>query len=750
MQDSPQPSSTCGSSPNPLARWHWMQSASQMERTHRIAPTLFTVACGVATVLSAFLVFQIQPVISKMILPWFGGGPAVWTSCMMFFQFMLLAGYGYAYSLHRFLPIRWQALTHASLVLVALLLLPIIPGDRWKPVDGTHPTLRIVWILLANVGLPYFLLAATAPLFQAWYATKLPGRVPYRLYAISNAGSLLALLSFPFIVEPMMTSSVQAYVWAIGFVTFAVCCVCMAAIIYRTRGDAFIPAGAATPPAHEANATDTKISYRRWLTWMFLGAAGSFALLSSSNHICQELTVSPLMWVLPLSTYLLTFIVCFDRPQWFRPRWYATGTVVSLLAFAVFHHEQWDSIETWLDSIGCTWAWGVSDNAVVQTVFSLIVLFFICMLAHGELVRRKPNTNGLTSFYMALATGGAVGGMAVALVCPAIFSSFFETQISLMIGLLLAAWILTHPRRQLARWQTWAFRGLGGAIALAGSVLILDGNWSSANSNTLVEMRNFYGVLRVDLAGHSSDGQLGRGLYHGHTLHGFQFLRGPNKNEPTTYYSHDSGLAVAIRALKKDERPIHVGIIGLGVGTSAAYGQPGDNYHFYEIDSNVIRLANKKFSFLSDSLAQIQITHGDGRVAMERQAPQAFDLIALDAFSGDAIPAHLLTREAFAGYLKHLQPRGIIAVHISNRYFDLAPVVNAIADRYHLTALPIDADCDSSDEMHHASSKWVLLTTNEQVINDPEIEALTEAARKTDALPIEWTDQYSNLLHSLR
>lgn len=716
----------------------------------RTMPLLFTIACGVATVFSAFLVFQIQPVISKMILPWFGGGPAVWTSCMMFFQFMLLAGYGYAYALHRFLPLRWQAVTHASLVLVALCLLPVIPGDQWKPMDGAQPMLRIVCILLANVGLPYFLLAATAPLFQAWYAAKLPGRVPYRLYAISNAGSLVALLSFPFLVEPSMTSAMQANVWAGGFVVFAFCCVVMAAIIFRTQEGALIAADTSGANSNTSCEVNSRTTMRQWLTWMSLGAIGSFALLATSNHICQELTVSPLMWVLPLSVYLLTFIICFDRPQWFRPRWYAVATIASLLAFSIFHHEHWESVEIWLDANGQAWAWGLSDNAVVNTIFSLVVLFFICMLSHGELVRRQPTASGLTSFYMALATGGAVGGMAVALVCPAIFSSFFETQLSLIIGLLLAAWLLTARLTVSSSWKRWAMRGLGGAVAVTGAWLILDGNWSSANADTLLEMRNFYGVLRVDLEDGGAAGQPGRGLYHGHTLHGYQFMSGPNKHKPTTYYSHDSGLAVGLHTLKKQQDSLHVGIIGLGVGTSAAYGQPGDRYHFYEIDTNVIQLANKTFSYLADSDAKIQITHGDGRVAMERQSPQGFDLLALDAFSGDAIPAHLLTREAFASYLKHLKPQGIIAVHISNRYFDLAPVVQAAADRYGLTALPIDTDYDASDEAFHASSTWVLLTRNDAVINDPTVQSLTAEAVQSETLPIEWTDQYSNLLQILQ
>ncbi len=283
------------------------EQGNHPEKDSKVA-MLFSIWCAISILLSAFLVFQIQPVFSKMILPWFGGSPAVWTACLMFFQLTLLAGYAYAFSVNRLLPLKGQAIVHLALIIASLLYLPIIPADSAKPTDGAFPILRILWVLISTIGLPYFLLSSTAPLFQAWYAAKLPGRVPYRLYALSNVGSLVALLSFPFIIEPMMSSALQAYAWSAGFITFGVFTGLMTIVILRTNNDPLISLPETILTAN-AETADAKVTLKNWLVWLSLAAIGSFTLLAISNHLSQELTVSPLMWVLPLSLYLITFII---------------------------------------------------------------------------------------------------------------------------------------------------------------------------------------------------------------------------------------------------------------------------------------------------------------------------------------------------------------------------------------------------------------------------------------------------------
>ena len=726
----------------------------------------FTICCAVATLLSAFLVFQIQPVISKMILPWFGGGPAIWTSCMMFFQLMLLAGYAYAYAINRFLSLKAQVIVHMSLVIVGLLFLPIIPDEIWKPTDGSQPTLRILSVLLANVGLPYFLLSATAPLLQAWYAAKLPGKIPYRLYALSNAGSLFALLSFPFLIEPLMSSSIQAYVWAGGFIAFAMFCAGMTAIITGSTEQHLNatddPTLDTTEVLDESTTESGEVTVKGWCSWLGLAALGSFALLSISNHICLEMTVSPLMWVLPLSLYLLTFIINFEFPQCYKPRLWAMGTLMAILAFAYINHDSLDKLDDFLPSSDGDSLWSdYSDNILWQTSMSLIALFFICMLCHGELVQRKPHSKYLTSFYMAMATGGAVGGMTVAVLCPILFSSFLETQITLMAGLAVACLIPVLLSWQRNSWQrnsgkNSARKGpfiitcIGSiGIALSGFWLISSGNWNGANDDTVTQCRNFYGVLRVDLEDTGSDKQLGRALYYGHTLHGFQFISEDLAGKPTTYYSRDSGLGIAIQKLGEKDDSLRIGIVGLGAGTTAAYGRPGDHYHFYEINPDVVVLAESPFTYLANSAAEIQITLSDARVAMERQPTQNYDVLVLDAFSGDAIPAHLLTMEAFKIYEKHLRKDGIIAIHISNRYLNLYPVVAGLAEGNGYGMVCIDTDYGDSFGQDEASSSWCLMTTDRAFIKQPSIQALSSDDYYNDASPIQWTDQYSNLLEVL-
>lgn len=712
---------------------------------------LFSIWCAIAILLSAFLVFQIQPVFSKMILPWFGGSPAVWTACLMFFQLTLLAGYAYAFTINRLLSIKGQAIAHLALVFASLLFLPIIPADSAKPVDGTFPILRILWVLISTIGLPYFLLSSTAPLFQAWYAAKLPGRIPYRLYALSNVGSLVALLSFPFIIEPMMSSTLQAYAWSAGFITFGVFTGLMTIVIFRTNNDPLIAATEARLPANQETG-EFKITLKNWLVWISLSAIGSFALLSISNHLTQELTVSPLMWVLPLSLYLITFIINFDRPQWYNRQAWALASLLGIFAFASLKNEKLNErFDALFNNLGIELS--IADyeyDVIVQSSFSLASLFFICMLAHGELVRNKPAANRLTSFYMAMATGGALGGMTVAILCPYLFTTFFETPLTLILGLALTLWIICQTGFHKKLPAATGTRIACIVIGLYVSFIILNCEWSGVNKDTFAQYRNFYGTLRVDTENIGNSKLLGHGLYHGNTFHGFQFTDSELSTQPTTYYAHSSGLGAAFQHLKKNNESLRVGVVGLGTGTTAIYARENDYFHFYEINPDVISIAKKTFSYLKKCKGTVETTLADARIAMEREENQKYDLIVLDAFSGDGIPAHLLTVEAFEVYQKHLAPDGIVAVHISNRYLNLFPVVAGIAGHHNLEMVYIEYLPDDDSGMEEASSDWILLTNNQKFIEDEEVQELSQDPRNWYSRPIKWTDQYSNLIEVMK
>lgn len=720
------------------------------EKDSKVA-LLFSIWCAISILLSAFLVFQIQPVFSKMILPWFGGSPAVWTACLMFFQLTLLAGYAYAFSINRLLPIKGQAVAHLALVLASLLFLPIIPADSAKPTDGAFPILRILWVLISTIGLPYFLLSSTAPLFQAWYAAKLPGRIPYRLYALSNVGSLVALLSFPFIIEPMMSSTLQAYAWSAGFITFGVFTALLTIVIFQTNNDPLIPTPEALLNANQ-DIGESKVTLKNWLVWISLAAIGSFTLLSISNHLSQELTVSPLMWVLPLSLYLITFIINFDRPQWYNRQAWAIASLVGIFAFASLKNEKLtERFDALFNNIGLGLSIGDYEyDVIVQSSFALASLFFICMVAHGELVRNKPAANRLTSFYMAMATGGALGGMTVAMLCPSVFTTFFETPVTLILGLALTLWVIGQTGFHKKLPASTGTRIACVAIGLYLSVIILKCEWSGVNEDTFAKYRNFYGTLRVDIENVGNSEHQGYGLYHGNTFHGFQFTDPEMRTKPTTYYAHSSGLGAAFKHLQNNNESLRVGIVGLGTGTTAIYSRENDYFHFYEINPLVIKIAENTFSYLDASKGKVETTLADARIAMEREENQKYDLIVLDAFSGDGIPAHLLTVEAFDVYKKHLAPNGIVAVHISNRYLNLFPVVAGTAGHHNLEMVYIEYLPDEDSGMEEASSDWILLTNNQEFIEDKEVQELSQDPRNYYQSPIKWTDQYSNLIEVMK
>lgn len=746
---------------------------------------------------SAFLLFQVQPMVSKMILPWFGGSPSVWTVCMLFFQAFLLAGYSYAHALERIPRTRVAGAIHLVLLLSAaavLACLPILPAPSWKPPDSSQPQLRILILLATHVGLPYFLLSASAPLVQAWYSRASGGRVPYRFYALSNVGSLSALLSYPFVIEPAFDLGAQSELWSLGFVAFAVLSGGLALAMTRWN----------LPAAHVAtndspSAVPSARPWKYFALWLLLPAFSTMSLLAVTNTICQDVAVVPFLWIAPLSLYLLTFIICFDAERWYRRGLMSVATLAVLfLMVAISMPERFNP---WLHRFGYSGdVPNFSDSLVLESGFYLAALFLICMLCHGELVRIKPGARHLTLFYLMIAAGGVLGGLFVALICPRIFNSLVEVYISLVGGALLALVILIRLwwRRERC-WSRWWLtlarfpgmvindvallttrRGRGPAAAARGhqivrAALVLSRRrkwwtlWSAfaplllvvavmlvvpdtrnlfrTDRRVMVARRNFYGVLTVKQLGDQDSNELRRNLYNGRILHGVQFLQPEWRRTPTTYYVPESGVGLALLHMAVSG-PMRVATVGLGTGTIAAYGQDGDYYCFYEINPEVEQIARQYFSYISDCPAHVEVKLGDARLSMEQEeTSQQYDVIALDAFSGDAIPAHLLTIEAFQVYLRHLQPMGVIAVHTSNRHLDLPPIVALIAQHYQMKVIQVYVTKDES--VGDSASEWLLVTNNEEFLNNADVIKHTTLVDMPDPSIRVWTDQYSNLFQIL-
>ena len=675
---------------------------------------------------SAFLLFLLQPIVAKQILPWFGGSAAVWATCLVFFQTTLLLGYAYAdYTVRKLAP-RTAVKLHVALLVVSLALLPIIPAAHFKPVGDENPILLILGLLAATIGLPYFLLSTTSPLVQAWFARRFPGRNPYRLFALSNFASLLALLGYPFLLEPWIATRAQAWTWSAGYGLFVVL-VSVAAFASLKAPTAAVPAsdGADAAPsdtAHETLATedDGPPTVARQVLWCALAATGSLLLLAVSNHITQNVAAVPLLWILPLTIYLVTFILCFDSNGWYR-RDFFLPTVSAILGVMGYILVPASEL--------------THDLSVQVGVFSA-GLFLACMFCHGELVRLKPPAAYLTRFYLMVSLGGAVGSALVGIVAPMILPADFELPATLALCALLLLW---QVRRLPLLYPLLATSALVCTVGFA--------VWQIMEfyQSTIVATRNFYGVLRVQETGDEVNGRR-RQLIHGNIMHGKQYLRDDFKHTATSYYSANSGVGRAIESLHPSTEPVKVGVIGLGTGTIATYGAKGDTYRFYDINPGVIDIAKRDFTYLSDSDATIELPLGDARLSLEREPPQNFDVLAIDAFSSDAIPVHLITKEAVQVYLRHMKPDGIIAFHVTNRYLDLVPVVEGIANELGLHAVWID---DDGNLALANSSSWVLLAKDPARLDNPKFtEASTKITPRRDWRV--WTDDFNNLLQVLK
>ena len=683
-----------------------------------------------AIFLSSFLLFQVEPLIAQIILPWFGGVAAVWTVCLLFFQAVLLLGYLYAHLLTRAPSRRLQGWAHIALLAVSLLTLPIFPKDSWTLIALGHPVAHILMVLGLTVGLPFFLLSSTSPLLQSWFANNSEGPGVYRFYALSNAVSLAALLSYPLFFEPRLSTLQEARNWSFAYT--AVAAVCSAIALSQrsaARGDL------------ESQA-DSGLGWKPQAFWVALSACSSALLLSITNHVSQNIAAVPLLWVIPLSLYLLSLILCFEGPRWYHRTFFLRLLAVALGGMAYALLPSLAVLPFWL-SISLFYAG----------------LFVCCMFCHGELALSKPIPSHLTSFYFLCSFGSLIGAVFVALIAPRIFSGFYELHVSLALCALLV--ILVHrqdpssPFHQPGLRPAWWFVNLLAAVVI---VSLCFTAWEKSSGAVLM-LRNFYGVLRVtdEVAPHavvlkgdapspSNDDYQFRRLTNGTISHGLEFLSASKRDYTTSYYSVSSGIGLVLRSIAA-RGPLRVGVIGLGVGTIAAYGHPGDAYTFYEINPLVVGIAQKDFHFLQDSKARIIVELGDARLTLERQPAQNFDVLAVDAFSSDAIPVHLLTLEAFELYFRHLKPHGLLVVHISNQHLDLQPVVGAAAQRLGKDAVVIHSNDDRENGI--VSSTWVILGSHDTFVQLPALERAGSplAAHHPDTL---WTDSYSSLFSVLK
>ncbi len=668
--------------------------------------------------LSAFLLFLVQPIIAKQILPWFGGSSAVWITCLVFFQVLLLAGYTYAHVITRRFSLRRQTRLHIALLLASLLFLPIIPSAALKPTADADAALRILMLLAATIGLPYFLLSTTGPLLQKWVAPHFPEKSVYRLFALSNFGSLIGLLAFPFAVEPFATSTTQSMVWSAAYALFVGVCSWSAWKVGRREAPQVATMDAVPATRGEPAAPPRARDYLLWLAFSVLG---SVMLLASTSHITQNIASVPFLWVLPLSLYLLTFVIAFEGRGgrgWYEQNWWLFITLLLIVAMAA----------------GLSAARGVMDVGLAVPLYTL-GMFMAVLFCNGELAHRKPAPQYLTHFYLMVSLGGALGGLFVGLVAPRIFPAYLELPLALV---LLAGLAIVVAWRN--KWL------VGPAIVASLATLWYAGEYLQFMRDDVVFMqRNFYGTLRVREQG-SGDYQVRR-LLHGVILHGEQFTIHADRLEPGTYYARTSGVGRAIAA-RQAAGPVRIGVVGLGVGTLSAYGRSGDIVRFYELDPDVLALAKSHFGFLSAAPAQLEFVIGDARLSMERElaagTPQKFDVLAIDAFSSDSIPVHLITREAIRLYMQQLAPGGVLAIHISNRFLDLKPVLANIA-----AAEGLQVRLVSDHPAEPASmTDWVLLSATEEPFKAEALQ-VAEPIAPTPGFSL-WTDQFNNLLDVLK
>jgi spermidine synthase len=757
---------------------------------------------AVAIFLSSSLLFLVEPMAGKRLLPLLGGSAAVWTTCLVFFQTALLLGYLCAHAIATRVRPRMQAIAYGFLLIISLMQVALNLNPH-PHASTARPIFSVLAVLAGLIGLPFLVLSATSSLLQAWYARGPAGsggdgqaveasRPPYRLFAISNFGSLLALVVYPAWVEPYFSLHAQTLAWSIGFLVFALVCGAIslgANLSAKRQADTAMPTateheeGPSTFPRQASESfrispggSDAKTAQdgapsgkndpstpprqasesfrispvkshplrpieslewkwnqgrKGWGTrvktaqdraplpgertlWLLMAACGSLLLSAVTSHLSQNIAAIPLLWIAPLTIYLLTFVIAFNGKFYWR--W----LMVRLLPVA-------------LGSLGYFIAKPDEDLPIkISVPLFCLTLFIACLFCHGELYRRRPSPRYLTQYYLLIAAGGALGSMFVGVLAPFVFHGSYEMAWSLVYTAALASVVMWK--------EHWGWKLFWPAATLAMlAVVVLQVR--AYGEDTIVQVRSFYGAMRVQQQT-SEEGEMYRTLVHGTIQHGTQYFGSDDeRRSPTTYYVHDSGIGLALDFCCQD-KPRRVAVVGLGAGTLAAYGQAGDVFRFYEIDPRVETIAKNVFTYLRESKAKIEIVEGDARLSMEAEPPQQYDVIAVDAFSGDAIPVHLMTAEAVRLYQRHLRPGGILAFHISNTYLDLAPVVKAEAEHAGFPAVIVTSADDEYSGGYAAD--WVLVTANQEFLSLAEVSSKTANIAPQPGLKL-WTDDYSSL-----
>jgi len=663
------------------------------------------------TFLSGFLLFQVEPLISKYVLPWYGGVPAVWTTCLLFFHLCLLAGYGWGYLLNNFVAERYRTYLQAVLFISAIAFLPISPDEAWRPNSGESPVIHLLLLLTTSVGLPFFALSTTTPVLQSWYHSR-SNRSPYWLYAVSNAGSLCGLLSYPLLVERVWDGREQALFWSFAFALFAFALITTAVASGRALASAQA-SGAVRRESHPI------------MFWILLSACLSIMLMATTNYVCRTVAVLPLLWVVPLILFLLSYVFTYGFYAWYSRKVFLFLFAVGILALLTVSESPQSSTQVIITNFG--------------------TFFFGCILCNGELYRVRPEPALLGKFYFFTALGGVLGSLFVGVVAPAIFIDYTEYQIGFQLSCVVVLAILLQSDKRFER--NFLLRLLRLAIPV---FLLVTSCWidfiSAQDSNALFQSRNFFGLAHVREYDGEGGGKV-RSLYHDATIHGSQLLSHGNELTPTTYYGSESGAGLALRFYRPDSKR-RIGCVGLGAGTLAVYGRPNDEFTFYEINPLIGKIAQSHFSFLANSNASWNIIYGDARLSLEREPiDKLFDVLIIDAFNGDAIPTHLLSHEALQLYLTHLKADGLLVFHTSNTHLDLGPVIARLALESGLKQVKVE-NVPSAKSVT-LPNEYILLSRTDAFFRIPEI-AERSVILPTDYSAKLWTDHYANLWDILR
>lgn len=675
--------------------------------------------------LSAFLLFQVQPMIAKFILPWFGGSSAVWSTCLLFFQTGLLIGYGYSHLISRIFGLRNQVKVHLVLLVLSFISIPIIPHEWMKPDANQNPVFGILKLLSLTVGFPYIMVSTTGPLLQSWFSISNPKKSPYQLYALSNLGSLIGLITYPILIEPFENLKTQLWTWSLGYILFILLCGLTAKTIWNLKTIKFT----------QSKNKSLSVSGTIKSLWLLLAFMGTVTLLSITNKLTQDITVVPFLWIVPLTLYLITFIIAFGYPKWYNRKVFIPAMLFSI-AF-LFRYQ--------IQSV----VYGTTTPLDTTIFIYCLTIFLICMVLHGELSRLKPDQVNLTLYYFMISAGGVLGGIFINLIVPFIFNGFWELYCAIAGTILITAFVVYKSIDTIKKRSIRLLFSISTFTILAGVIIVFQKEYTAFNDDVIDSSRNFYGLLKVS---ESNKGTINwqRMLIHGDVSHGIELMDSAYQNLPISYYGPESGIGLALSAFPSrsdsNYNGMRVGMIGLGTATIAAYGTDKDLYKYYEINSQVEVLARKYFKFISNFKGKTEIINGDGRISLERELKETgsnqYDVLAVDAFSGDVIPTHLVTREAMELYLKHIKSDGIIAFHITNKYLNLIPVMNGLSQFFgkHMNVFyqkgnisgPVDAI-------------WVLFTENKKFLNNPLVQKQILPFDANQKEVIFWTDDYSSI-----